>query len=207
MKKTLIRQGSGVVYHYTSLDTFLKLLDGIKYGYFKFWASDIFTMNDPTEFYHGFEKLWKLFPEIEDNLYKRIREKPNLFQIDTTSLDDQYRLSNIWQRKYNIKDVKEWLPEYVNMLHMIFKTPFVVSFSCQKDFLPMWSTYADSGKGVALGIEVQSYYVKKQLPNGKYLIDFSKYDPTDLHSLLVTYKNVTIQHPLSFYFQTCLSNR
>ena len=204
MKRPLMRQGSGVVYHYTSVDTFLKLLAGIKYNYFRFWASDIFTMNDPTEFYHGFEKLWKLLPEIEDALYKRIRENPNNYQINTTCLDDQYRLSNIWKRKYNINVMKEWIPEYVNMLHEIFETPFVVSFSCQKDFLPMWSTYGDSGKGVALGIEVQSYYIKTKLPDGKYVIDFTKNDPTELHSLLVTYKNVTIQHPLSFYFQTCL---
>ena len=113
-KKNYIRQGSGVVYHYTSLDTFLKLLDGIKYGYFRFWASDIFTMNDPTEFYHGFEKLWKLLPEIEDNLYKRISENHEKCDIKPMSLDNRYRLSNIWRRKYDIKDVKEWLPEYMD---------------------------------------------------------------------------------------------
>lgn len=205
-KKNYIRQGSGVVYHYTSLDTFLKLLDGIKYGYFRFWASDIFTMNDPTEFYYGFEKLWKLLPAIEDNLYKRIRENPDDYQINTTFLDNKYRLSNIWKRKYNIKEVKEWLPEYVDMLHEIYKTPFVVSFSCQRDFLPMWSTYGDSGKGVALGIETQSFYVKRKLPDGKYIFDFTRNDPTELHSLMVTYKQVTIQHPLSFFFQRNLCN-
>lgn len=203
-KKNIIRQGSGVVYHYTRLDTFMKLLDGIKYGHLMFWASDIFTMNDPTEFYHGFEKLWKLLPEIEDTLYKNIRENPNNYQINVTSLDNQYKLSNIWKRKFNINEIKEWLPEYVNMLHDIFETPFVVSFSCQKDFLPMWSTYGDSGKGVALGIEVQPYYIKSKLPDGKYVYDFTKNDSTELHSLPVTYKNFTIQHPLSIYFKTCL---
>lgn len=63
--RPLIRQGSGIVYHYTTLDNFFVLLDGTRYGYHRLWASSIFTMNEPFELFYGCDKL-KIMIERDD---------------------------------------------------------------------------------------------------------------------------------------------
>lgn len=202
--KGILRENSGVVYHYTSLDTFLKLLDGIKNGYFQFHGSDILSMNDPTEFIHGFIELWRILPKIEDDYYDKVRNNPNHFQIDVKTLDDKFRLSKMWDDKNNGISCEKMISDYVNAMHESILLPFVVSFSCQKDFLPMWSTYGDGGHGIALGIDIQAYYIKKRSVFGKTLFDISNYNENELHSVLVSYDNISVSHPLALYVQSFL---
>ena len=45
------------VYHYTSLETLFKLLDGIKDDNFIFYATRISAMNDTSELLFGFREL------------------------------------------------------------------------------------------------------------------------------------------------------
>lgn len=200
----LFTEGSGIVYHYTSLDTFFKILDGVKNKNFTFHATDIFSMNDPTEFYHGFKRLWDLLPEIENDYYSYIKNNPMVFKIDYKFLCDRYRLSNIWKNLEGNND--EWLKAYIEEMQRTYRSPFVISFSCHEDYLPMWTTYGDKGMGIALGIDIQEYFTKNIQDDGTILFDFTKIGQNELRSVLVSYEDITMEHFLAKYVRIQIGN-
>lgn len=160
-------QTINIAYHYTSIDTFLKLLGGIKDNKFMFFGSYILSMNDPAEFKYGFNMVHHLLNHIENELF--------------VQKDD--RLSTIW----NTDDIREM---HIDMLSETFQLPFVISFSNQKDFLPQWLTYGDDGRGVSLGFQIQDYC--RIIKNGKYtFVDWTKYDEKQIHALRVSYKRIS----------------
>ena len=193
----LIKEGNGIVYHYTSLETLLKILDGTKDNQFLFHGTDIFSMNDPTEFLHGFTELWSILPVIENELYQSIKNAPQTYNINESFLDNKFRLSNMWKRLNESND--SCLKTYIETIHKSYVSPFVISLSCNGDCLPMWVTYGDHGYGVAMGMDIQAYYKKRSLDDGTTLLDFTSYDKRELHSILVTYDKISINHPLAIY--------
>ena len=133
----------GLVYHYTSIDAFQDRLNGIhkdteKNKYFlTFWASSIYAMNDPMEFIYGFRLLWEtVLPEIETSL---------------GIADSELRLSKMWENVKGNKTSDEWNNILLKGIYESSEVPFVISFSRNMDFLPMWSAYSDRGRGVSLG--------------------------------------------------------
>lgn len=202
IEKRLIKEGNGIVYHYTSLDTLLKILDGIKDDQLIFHGSDIFSMNDTSEFIHGFRQLWSLLPQIENDFYTSIKEAPQSYIISESFLDNKFRLSRMWDKLNGSKN--SWLKAYVESMHRLYASPFVVSFSCHEDSLPMWSTYGDQGHGVAIGIDIQAYYVRKLLDDGTTLFDFTSCNEKEMHSILVTYDKISINHPLAIIAKKCI---
>lgn len=200
----LFKEGDGIVYHYTSLDTFMKILDGVENEKFIFHATDIFSKNDPTEFYHGFKQLWDLLPKIENDYYSYIKSDPRAFKIEHKFLCGKYKLSNIWD---NLGDAnEEWPKAYIDEKQRSYRSPFVISFSCHEDYLPMWSTYGDKGMGIALGIDVQEYYKKVIQDDGSVLFDFSKIGQNELRSVLVSYDDITMEHFLAKYVRIQIGN-
>ena len=104
--------------------------------YLKFWASSIYAMNDPSEFIYGYNLLTKdILPLIE----KELRIK-----------DDRLKLSQLWRQIEGIHDTKEWDNKLIDAIYESHQSPFIISFSKRKDFLPLWNTYSDRGKGVCL---------------------------------------------------------
>lgn len=116
---------SKFLYHYTSIEALCSML--IEYQKkkslenFTFWAGSIFTMNDPHEMKHGAEVLEILLPAIE-----------HLFGL---SPENSLDIQNLDREKV-LKDIS--------------KTPFVISFSTNKDDLGMWNMYGDNGCGASL---------------------------------------------------------
>ena len=101
-----------------------------------FWASSIYAMNDPSEFVYGYNLLTKdILPSIE----KELRIK-----------DDRLKLSRLWRQIEGINAPKEWDEKLMGAIYECHQSPFIISFSRQKDFLPMWNTYSDKGRGVCL---------------------------------------------------------
>ena len=192
-----MREGSGIVYHYTSLNTLLKILNDVKDEKIYFHATDIFSLNDPTEFVHGFRQLWALLPQIENDFYSIIRKNPQSFNIEEVFLDKKYRLSNMWNKMNGSN--KGWLKTYVEAMHQTYDSPFVVSFSCHEDFLPMWSTYGDNGNGIAIGLDIQDFYIRKESVDGTVLYDYTRIKDKELRSILVSYEKISINHPFAIY--------
>ena len=87
-------------------------------------------MNDYTEMLYGWEVLL-------NNL--RAYEKEN-------NVADNKRLSNFMQKSKTSNLSNILMPHFYNEE----KTPYVISFSERKDYLPMWSMYGRKGSGVCL---------------------------------------------------------
>ena len=132
-----------LVHHYTTMDAFLNLLKGIKVisdkRCFVFRATNIFFLNDPQEFIYGQNVLWEILKDVENNKH----------------IDDNLCLSTLFQR-HKEKNEKEWFQELRDTIHNQNESPYVISFSRNKDSLPMWLNYGERGKGLCLSfIEYQ----------------------------------------------------
>ena len=163
-------QTTNIAYHYTSIDTLLKLLDSIEENRFMFYGSYILYMNDPTEFKYGLDMVHSLLLPIENEL----------------CVQNEICLSRIW-------DDREIREQHIDMFGEMFLLPFVVCFSNHKDFLPQWITYGDNGKGVSLGFKIQDYCLI--IKNGDYTtIDLTEFDEKQFHAIRVSYKRVSNKH-------------
>ena len=174
----------GVCYHYTSLNTFFKMLDGINDNHLIFHASSIFTQNDTSEFVYGFNKLWKFLPKIESDL---------------KITDDHLRLSTLWDNNDSITEEK-WNQLFCETFRDSLYKPFVISLSKERDFLPMWETYADSGKGIALGLYLQNFKYPIETENGTKLIDLTK----NVYALDMSYGDFSIKDTMIKYIKNIL---
>lgn len=202
--RTLFKEGNGIVYHYTGLDTLFKILDNVNNDNLVFHASEIFCMNDPTEFYHGVEQIWNVFPIIEKKAIKLIKTNNQFSYINKQYLDNKYMLSKIWSEVY--KNKQDWFTPYIESIRQSHHAPFVISFSCLDDFLPMWENYGNNGLGVAIGIDIQEYYRKVQRDDGTIIYDFTNINASDIRSLLVSYEDLSTKHPLAIFIHLCIVN-
>lgn len=166
----MVHQTINIAYHYTSIDTFLKMLDDVKYNNFLFWGSYILSMNDPSEFAYGLNMVHQLLTPIENELL--------------VHKDD--RLSRIW-------DENELKEKHIAMLSDTFSLPFVICFSNRRDFLPQWITYGDNGMGVSLGFRIQDYCRIIKTGKNNY-IDLTGYDNNRLYALRISYKKISHKH-------------
>ena len=177
-----------IVYHYTSLEVLLKMLDSIRDNNIIFYATRIFELNDKSELIYGFRKFWKLLPDIEKEL-----------KID----NDEYKLSKLSENESNQKD---GLPQLIyNGLANSRHIPFVISFSNDKDNLPMWNMYANNGYGVALGFKMQLCFSGRISPNNS-LIDITAFDPLKPISLKMSYGNISKRSNIYRYAKILYSN-
>ncbi len=119
-------------YHYTTQETLCGMLnkyrEDISHGAQEnliFWASSIFTMNDPQEMKHGVDVFKKLIP-FNEEFYK-----------------DVYKISPEERLNLDYFDNEKFLLNQSS-------TPFVISFSRNRDDLAMWSLYGEGGFGVVL---------------------------------------------------------
>lgn len=121
-----------MIYHYTSTEVLCKLLvhchqqDNKKS--MMFWASSAYAMSDLTEMQNGYDFLRKFLNNYEENM----PEKERLCSYMTSSGD----------RVFSGNEKVFFLSKE--------KTPFVVSFSMDRDSYQMWELYGDKGKGVCL---------------------------------------------------------
>ena len=128
-----------MLYHYTSIDSFVGMMEGAKrlnmHNHLVFWASSIYTMNDPEEFIHG--------KRIVDNLAKKYEKEKYI--------NEEYRLSTAFD-EYSKSDPSFGTADEICERYFTNypKTPFVLSFSKNEDDLSMWTRYGERGRGVCL---------------------------------------------------------
>lgn len=168
-----------IVYHYTGLDTLFKMLDGISNDNIVFFASKVSELNDSSEFIYGLKKLWNWLPYIEKQL----------------SINDNYKVSRITKKNSSITE-KELLQMVKDILSRSQYVPFIVSFSNNKDSLPMWDMYGNNGYGVALGFKLQANILRKRK---EPIMDLTNYDPTVPHSWRVSYGDFFIRDDVLKY--------
>lgn len=141
------------IYHYAPIDTLRCLLEGIEKSDQKnsllFQASNIFFMNDPQEFIYGQDVLLGVLEHIESKWFP----------------DFPYPLSDYLKghKKNGTNGIEERYKELINKIHEENKSPYVISFTRQKDSLPMWLNYGDGGKGVCLAFSEYQYELKESI--------------------------------------------
>lgn len=139
------------LYHYTSMDALCSMLSEYRKnsstGNLTFWASSIFTMNDPREMSYGAEVLEILLPAIE-----KLFGLPPENSLDIKNLD----------REKVLKDTTT--------------TPFVLSFTANEDELGMWNLYGDNGCGISLILskDVKSIPLEGGNSSGLVKVNYNK---------------------------------
>ena len=130
------------VYHYTSVDALFSILEGCRKSELHtlpFWAGCVYNSNDPREMELGYETVKAILPQYEKSCDKSM----NLSEVySKPEYEDQCK-KRIFQR-----------PE--DGLVEMSVVPYTISFSCKRDFLPMWSMYGENKKGVCLKFRLRS---------------------------------------------------
>lgn len=176
-------------YHYTSLPSFMAMLDGVNNGNLYFHASDVYYMNDPTEIEFGFSEISKCFVQIEDSLHVN---------------DATYQLSKLWDKDSRITP-DEWRHIFYERSKKHSRHPYIISYSRCRESLPMWRMYGDDGKGVSLGFDVRIYLKEKPAINGIRQIDMTDVDFKNPCSIDVEYGSVSNGSTIYFLIRTSYS--
>lgn len=173
-----------LAYHYTSLETFLKILDGIKNDTISFHATGIFSLNDPIEYKYGFEKIMDYLPKVEEIL----------------QVKEEQKLSKIWNKDNTLTE-KELKDKYMYELQNQFLYPFVVSLSRCEDSLSMWNMYGDNGKGVAIGLDIRIYYIERRKKNDVRQLDMTHLCLDSMYSVDVDYGDFVSWESLELFIR------
>jgi hypothetical protein len=137
-----------IVYHYCSLDTFVKIVTGKK-----LWLSNVFCMNDYEE-HRWFRRLVRTVEKemvnagevSQDELRKGLIRGDSILDIEDERFSDGL---NTWKQVY------------------------CVSFSKTGDSLSQWRAYGDGGQGVAIGFrrEYLEEITQKWSPGDTQVVD------------------------------------
>lgn len=129
------------VYHYTSLETLIAILNNSNEKGLSFRASNIFKLNDSKEMDKGFKVVRKILSEYEKS----------------NNISEQYQLMEVYSNKqYEEMCKRQYIfsRDIVNIKQGYI--PYVVCFSMHRDYLPMWSLYGKRGRGVCLVFDVET---------------------------------------------------
>lgn len=127
-------------YHYTTVKSLCDMLNTChKEGNnaLTFWASSAYTMNDPTEMGYAYHQIIKKIREYEEK--HNISKEKRIFEY----------MADV-KRSRNANFDENF---YISHIYSTCKTPYLISFSENRDDMPMWQMYGDKGKGICLGFE------------------------------------------------------
>lgn len=96
-----------------------------------FWASSIFAMNDPQEFLYGYDVLKEIIQDYEA----------------AQLADPKHMISSLW--KEETRPESGWKEQLINALYEQ-QLPYILSFSHERDSLPLWNMYGGNGTGVSI---------------------------------------------------------
>lgn len=139
------------VYHYTSLETLYHIINDASNEHLKLRATDIDFLNDYSEHSIAIRLL-----------------KDELIKYDN-SLDKHD--SKEFQKKLNDKRMSFFRRGEFDEMY-----PHIISFSECWDSLPMWNTYANASKGIALGFDKTSLSQLAEYRFDKCIYDSVEYE-------------------------------
>ena len=159
-----------IVYHYTSLETLKCIFDNYskENPYITFWASNCAFMNDPQEVSEGIEL-------VRDVLNKELPTHLKKFA--------EFILQN------STNDIKDYF--LMGAAHGKSDIPYAISFSRNEDNINLWRMYGESGRGVALGFDVE--YLKSK--DSSFIDCFYNQD----NKTMTEFKSVMIKEFISLY--------
>lgn len=172
------------IYHYTKLDVLYSMFMNAKSGkgkeseinevlyspsidFITFWASCAYYMNDPKEIRSSFDLILSKLPEIEDELI----------------IEDNQKISK-WIQEQDTS-FEDWINNTIFTPESF--APFIISFSTQPDYLPMWSMYGQNGVGVSLCFDTEDFECSNFLVKGIENVNY-KMNETCLQTIIAVYK-------------------
>lgn len=129
-----------LLYHYTSIEGFMGVFSKCTKDNpeITMRATHSMYLNDPSEYKFGRSICKQLLLEVEEEL----------------GISEQKRLSNQIYSLENIRGQESMDYAYSTIPSMIaWGQPYLFSLSKNADSLPMWTTYAKNGQGLALGFD------------------------------------------------------
>lgn len=164
------------IFHYTSFESFIGMIKDTSFSNnLNFWASQISSMNDPLDGFVGDIAIERHLQDIENEL----------------NIPKNERIYNTIKSDIIFKDIRRILLEDKNATNNYLYNHFVISFSEEKDIIPLVSMYCDKGKGVILGFDRNKFVMSKNLIRGNV-----SYDENNLKDLLKEcyIKNLMFSH-------------
>lgn len=123
-----------MVYHYTTINVLNDIINNYRESedknHFVLWASSAYAMNDSSEMLYGWEVTSRSFLQYEES--NNVSPKRSLSVFMKQIIDSD--VANVFYQHFYREEL----------------TPFVLSFSENRDNLPMWSMYGEKGMGVCL---------------------------------------------------------
>ena len=162
-------------YHYTSIQTIMKIIDDADDEYIKFHASSVFSLNDPSEMMFGYKEIMRLLPKIEKEL---------------NITDPLYKLSAMWEKDRRL-DKYQWHDFHLQQMNNSFQHAFSISFSRCRDTLPMWGMYGGQGGGVALALDLRIYYMERMTDEGERLLDITHVGKDQFRAIDLEYDTIS----------------
>lgn len=128
------------IYHYTTAAAFMGMMQNCtsEHRYLTMWATHAMYLNDPTEYQYGKNVCRKLLQDVEAEL--------NILEDERLS---KQMYSETMQGYFDTLD-RGFSQQPSAISH---GTPYIISFSRNRDSLPMWNTYAQRGNGIAIGFD------------------------------------------------------
>jgi len=174
-----------ILYHYTSMATLLKILQGVEAtGKLTLLGTHIKYLNDKAEFSTAINIIIDAIKEYENKQGVEL-EKRFSDIIDESVLNRLARLDT--------------------------QPPFVTCFSEEPDSLPMWTHYAEKGQGVAIGIkQIDNWIPENDQKN--FAWGTCSYDKEDFSKNLIEsfipnlFKNLNLFPNKEFYLETDFSD-
>lgn len=171
-----------LIYHYTNTSALLGMLNGCDKdtNCIKMWATHSQFLNDPTEYEYGKIVGQKLLEEVEQKL--------NIAEADRLS----FTMYDESMKQYFVQ-CERGISCYADSLYMA--TPFVISFSKNRDLLPMWTSYGKNGHGIAIGFNRESL----EKHNNHFAVKdcYYDYDGSDY---------TTLKNKITYWYEMMLQN-
>lgn len=124
------------VYHYTSIEALFSILEGYRRNglyALPFRAYSVYNTNDPREMKLGYDTVKNILPAFEK------------------THNDNMNLSEVYENpEYETECKNQCFQKPKDGLIEVGSVPYTISFSCKRDFLPMWSMYGANKRGACL---------------------------------------------------------
>jgi len=173
------------IYHYTQIETFNKMLGEYNSNNpnICFWATHYKFTNDPTEYNFGGYALIRNLPKIEEELNIPIYQRFSELLIKCPELFN-------FLLEYNKN--KPFVELIADAPMTIQEASYLISFSENRDSIPMWGMYGGNGSGISLGFCKEKLFCAEKMIQDDASCDF-------IQCLYCDEKNESVMFPIEEY--------
>jgi Protein of unknown function (DUF2971) len=141
LKKYIVNKPSGPLYHYTSLEGFLGIINSQE-----IWASNIFYLNDQSELYQAIN----LFHAELDSKIAPLRAARSELNPKAIGPETNPKIINLDAKIRFLDTAKSVAMDFVKNKRVQI---YISSFTALEDDLSQWRGYSSDGNGFSIGFD------------------------------------------------------